>query len=407
MLRARITIPLLGGWPYQHCNGARTTGDKSVCNIQSEQGGFGYNLWAMQADQSERTSRWIAYRRWIQIILLATVAAWWAFWDFDTGAAFISGLTLRLNWLDPTLAKALLFWGLPIGGVALVQLGCHFLDRVLLRRRWTSIDLLRLTLWRTVSPTVAILLLANGFNGFYERRLVGILWLVIAAMVATLGMLRLRSAEGVKLQEVKGGELYKRAFVLAKITKTPLKRVYVVPAGRGHLTNAYGGSHTIAVTDNYGKFLTRAQLDFVIGHELGHARANHGRKKLLITAAVIAGIALVSFVMSPYLFPFRPLFDVLVVFAPILTSCFLSRRFEYAADAAGVELTRDPEAAIHALVNLHRITEAPTHSDKLTELFMTHPALTRRARAIGEKGGISPERTREAIGENEVTRHVR
>jgi hypothetical protein len=39
--------------------------------------------------------------------------------------------------------------------------------------------------------------------------------------------------------------------------------------------------------------------------------------------------------MSPFRFPFRPLFDVLVVFVPILTFYFLSRRFEYAADAAG------------------------------------------------------------------------
>jgi hypothetical protein len=91
---------------------------------------------------------------------------------------------------------------LPIGGVALVQLICYSLDRVFLRRRWTSIDLLRLTLWRTVSPTVAILFLASGFNAFYERRLVGIVWLVIAAIVAMLGMLRLRFAEGMKLQEV-------------------------------------------------------------------------------------------------------------------------------------------------------------------------------------------------------------
>ncbi len=160
------------------------------------------------------------------------------------------------------------------------------------------------------------------------------------------------------------------------------------------------GSHIIAVTDNYGKFLTNSQLDFVIGHELEHARAKHGRKRLLITGALIASIALASFAFSPYLFPFRPLFDIVVVFVPMLTYYFLSRRFEYAADAAGVELTRDPETAILALVNLHRITGAPTHCDKLTELFMTHPSLTRRARAIGEKGRISPDRTREA-------RHVR
>jgi Zn-dependent protease with chaperone function len=354
-----------------------------------------------------RTSKWIAYRRWLHIVQLAAVAAWWALWDLQTVSALIPRLTLRLNWIDPALVKPILFWAIPIGGTAVVQLICYSLDRTFLGQRWTLIDVLRLACWRTASPTIAILFVATGFEAIYERRLAGILWLVIAAIVAMLGMLRLRSAEGMKLQEVKGGELYKRAFVLAKMTKTPLKRVYVVPAGRGHLTNAYGGSHIIAVTDNYGTFLTSAQLDFVIGHELGHAKAKHGRKKLLITAAVIAGFALASFVMSPFLFPFRPLFNVLVVFVPILTFYYLSRRFEYAADGAGVELTRDPETAIHALVNLHRITEAPMDCDKLTELFMTHPALARRARAIGEKGGISPDRTREAIGENEVARHVR
>lgn len=360
----------------------------------------------MHTEESERTTRWIVYRRWIQIILLGTVAAWWAVWDFERGASFISRLTPRLSWLDPIVANALLFWGLPIGGVAVVQLICYSLDRDFLRRRWTPIDLLRLACWRTVSPTVALLVVAAGFDAIYDRRLVGILWLLAAAILAMLGMLRLRSAEGMKLQQVKGGELYKRAFVLAKVTNTPLKRVYVVPAGRGHLTNAYGASQTIAVTDNYGKFLTNAQLDFVIGHELAHAKAKHGRKKLLIMATVFAALAFASLIMSPFLLPFRPLLDLSVMFVPILTFYFVSRHFEYAADAAAVELTRDPETAIHALVNLYRITEAPMHCDKLTELFMTHPALTRRTSAIGEKGGISSDRVREAIGESEVARRV-
>jgi Zn-dependent protease with chaperone function len=357
----------------------------------------------MQAYRLGTASTWIACRRWIQILLLAAVPAWWAFWDFETGSAFISKLTLRLGALDP----AFLFWGLPIVGVALVQLACYYLDKIFLGRRWTLIDLLRLTLWRTVSPTVAILFLASGFSAFYERQLVGIVWLAIAAIVAVLGTLCLRSAEGMKLQEVKGGDLYKRAFFLAKITKTPLKRVYVVPAGRGRLTNAHGASHSIAVTDNYGKFLTSAQLDFVIGHELGHAKGKHGRKKLLITAAAFAVIAIASFALSAFLPPFRPFVDVFVVLVPILASRSLSRHFEYAADAVGVALTRDPESAIHALVNLHRVTESPMHCSKLTEVFMTHPGLTRRANAIGKKGGISAERVREALGERERVRHIR
>jgi Zn-dependent protease with chaperone function len=361
----------------------------------------------MQANESGKTPRWIACRRWIQINALAIVAAWWAFWDSNAGAAFISRLTLRVGWLDPILDRVFLFWGPPIAGIAAIQLICYSFDRVFLARRWTTVDLLRLTVWRTVSPTIALLFLATGFNAIYDRKFMGILWLVIAAVVVIVGTLRLRSAEGMRLQEVKSGELYKRAFALAKLTKTPLKRVYVVPAGRGHLTNAYGASHTIAITDNYGKFLKSAQLDFVIGHELGHAKGKHGRKRLLITAGVVATMALACFSMSTFLFPYRPFLDVLVVFVPVLTFNFLSRRFEYAADAAGVELTRSPVTAIRALVNLHRITGAPVDCDKVTEFFMSHPALTRRAQAIGKRGGISPGQTIEAIGENELTMDVR
>lgn len=139
---------------------------------------------------------------------MGSVAAWWAVWDFEREAAFISRLTLRLSWLDPIVAKALLFWGLPIGGVVVIQLICYSLDRVFLSRRWTPIDLLRLAFWRTVSPTVALLFVATGFDAIYDRRLGGILWLVTAAILAMMGMLRLRSAEGMKLLQVKVGKLY-------------------------------------------------------------------------------------------------------------------------------------------------------------------------------------------------------
>jgi Zn-dependent protease with chaperone function len=311
-------------------------------------------------------------------------------------------LAFGLSGIDSALAKLLLFWGLPIGGVAVVQLICYSLDRTFLGRRWIMIDVLRLAFWRTLCPTVALLFVATGFEAIYDRRLTGILWLVVAAILAIAGTIRLRLAEGLKLQRVKSGELYKRAFVLAKEMQTTLKRVYVVPAGRGHLTNAYGLTESIAVTDNYGKFLSRAQLDFVIGHELGHVKARHGRKKLLIVVIVFACLALVCFSLPPMVTRFRPLLDILVLFIPILTFYFFSRHFEYAADEAGVELTHDPETAIHALASLHRVTQAPTRCDRLTELFMTHPALTRRVRAIGKTGRMPADRISEVIGEMRV-----
>jgi Zn-dependent protease with chaperone function len=351
----------------------------------------------MQTSEPKQASRWITYRRWIRIILLAAIAAWWAGSDSDRGAGFIAKLPLHLSWLGPISANAVLFWGVPIAGAGVIHLGCYWFDKLCLGRRWTLADLIRLAFWQTLSPTIALLLVAAGFDAIYERRLTGLLWLVAAAILALVGMVGLRSAEGMKLQPVKGGDLYKRAFALATVTKTPLARVCVVPAGRGQLTNAYGSWRTIAVTDNYGKFLTMAELEFVIGHELAHVRSRHGPKKMLMLAITFSGMALTSFILAPFLSSSRPIVDVAVVFIPTLTFYFLSRHFEYAADAAGVALTRDPETAVRALVNLHRITEAPTHYDKLSELFMTHPALVRRAQAIREKGQIPQHRVAEPI----------
>jgi hypothetical protein len=163
----------------------------------------------------DRAATWITSRRWIQIILLGMVAAWWALWDLRR-ESIVSRLALHLRWIDTAFLKVALFWAIPIGIVVVVQLICYSLDRAFIGRRWTASDLLRLVLWRSVSPTVALLLVAVGFDAIYDRRLVGVLWLVAAAIAAIVGTVRLRSAEGMKLQPVKSGELYKRAFVMAK-----------------------------------------------------------------------------------------------------------------------------------------------------------------------------------------------
>ena len=231
------------------------------------------------ADEPSTTSRWIAFRRGLHVATLGAIAAWWSLWDLQRHSVLIAKLAVRFAWSDSALLERLLFFALPIGIVFVLQLVCYSLDRTLMGRRWTATDLLRLALWRTVSPTLAMLLVATGYDAMYGRRLAAIFWLIFAAILAMVGTFRLRVAEGIKLQRVKSGELYKRAFVMAKDMRTTLKRVYVVPAGRGHLTNAYGLSESIAVTDNYGKFLDRAELDFVIGHELGHVKGKRGPEK--------------------------------------------------------------------------------------------------------------------------------
>lgn len=323
------------------------------------------------SDEAAGSSKWIAFRRALHVAILGATAAWWGLWGIQTYSVF-------------------LFFAVPVGAVFVLLAVCYSLDRTFMGRRWSAMDVLRLALWRTVSPTVALLLVATGFDAMYGRRLAGIFWLIFAAILAKFGTFRLRVAEGIKLHRVKSGEVYKRAFAMAKDMRTPLKRVHVVPAGRGHLTNAYGLSESIAVTDNYGKFLDRAELDFVIGHELSHVKGKHGRKKLVVMTAVFATLAAVCFFFPPALIRFRPFLNFFPLVVPTLTFCFFSRRFEYAADKSSVEFTHDSKAAIRALDNLYHFTQAPTRCSSFTELFMTHPSLEHRAaaiRRIGQKPG--------------------
>jgi Zn-dependent protease with chaperone function len=325
-------------------------------------------------------------------------------WDFQAQRTLFTALAPRLGSIDLAVAKLFALWLPPLVTIAIVNLISYEHDRVILKCRWTTIDLLRLTWWSTVSPFVALLFVVSAFEAIYDKERWGVLWFVPAALTGFVGAALLRVAQGMKLRRVKSGELYKRAFVLAKGMATPLERVYVVPAGRGHLTNAYGLSRSIAVTDNYGKFLKGPQLDFVIGHELAHVKGRHGRKNLLITGAVYAGAVVVCFSLPTAFLPYRPMLDVFVLLSPILTYYFFSRRFEYEADATSVGFTHDSEAAIRALSNLHRLTQVPINCDWLSELFLTHPAFTRRALAIAELSRMPAERTSEIIQEARLWR---
>jgi Zn-dependent protease with chaperone function len=275
-------------------------------------------------------------------------------------------------------------------------------DAYVFGRQWTNWDLFRLALWRTASSTLALLMVAVAMEELYARSFAGFGWLLGAGVVALIGKLRLRTAEGFIPRPVKSGELYKRALVLSKRMNVPLSRVCVVPFGRGHLTNAYGGRSQIAITDDYGHWLHGSQLDFVIGHELAHAKQNDALKTLATMAVIYATLAAATLLMS-YL-PLKAQFvhAFLTILLPLPMFYALSRHHEYVADRLSVEATGEPEMAIRALAGLYRHADVPAERSPFAELFSTHPALWRRINAIARLGGVSPEflvRTRESFTE--------
>jgi Zn-dependent protease with chaperone function len=235
-------------------------------------------------------------------------------------------------------------------------------------------------------------MVAAGFHAIVDGIWGGSFWLIGAGIAAVVGPIQLQSAQGIKLRRVKSGTLYNRAFRLARKVGVNLDRVYVVPPGRGHLTNAFGLWRGIALTDNFGEYLSGPQLDFVIGHELGHVKGKHTRKKFSVILLVVVVLVLLSSSLSHMASAFRPVFMLIVLLMPLLAVYCLSRYFEYSCDREAIGFTNDPESGLHALVNLYRITGSPVKCGRIVELFMTHPSLTNRLEAIARAGQIPVSR---------------
>jgi len=248
--------------------------------------------------------------------------------------------------------------------------------------------MVRRTWWRLVSFVVPLQMVAAGFTAIFEGKISGTAWLLSAGVVSRIGTGFLRRAEGVKLNRLKSGELRNRAFKMAGQMGVTLQRVYMVPAGKGHLANAYGMSHAIGLTDSLGKYLTKAQMDYVIGHELAHVKLKHNRKHLFMVLGIFSTMTVLLFRFSRYALPLHALAQIAVIFVPLAVIYYFSREWEYSADRVAVEFTGAPEVAIRGLVNLHKVHEVPMQTAKFSEFFMTHPSLARRVAAIARIGQI-------------------
>jgi Zn-dependent protease with chaperone function len=178
-----------------------------------------------------------------------------------------------------------------------------------------------------------------------------------------------------------------------------VKTVCMVPAGKGHMTNAFGASNMIALTDALPKYLNERQVDSIIAHELIHVKHKHARMGSLIIAASYLALLLLMFKIPNRVIRFRPLLDVTVIYFPLIGFYYSSRRAEFEADREAVLYTGDPETAIRALANLYRSSSVPVTCSKLSELFQTHPSLIRRVLAIARVGELSSDRTAKGLKE--------
>lgn len=348
---------------------------------------------ALLQPEDRRKSAWVKFRQATRFLMATSVATWWAAWDLFSLGALLAARFPRLSIeLGADLAQDLLFCVPPLTAIGIALALAYSGDASFLRLKWTVADFFKLVFWRLMNFSLPLLMVALGFADLCKGKLLGSLWICLAGIVALVGTACLRQAEGMRMHQVKASETRNRALAMARRMGVELRRVYVVPAGRGHLTNAFGGGASIGLTDNLGKYFNKAQTDFVIAHELAHVQKKHGPRQFQLTIAIFTAAMVGLFALHARLASIRPLVDVLIILVPLMVSYLFSRSCEYEADRIAVEVTGDPDSGIRAITRLYRVSDAPVRTGRLTELFQTHPALFRRVEAIGQVASLPADR---------------
>lgn len=186
--------------------------------------------------------------------------------------------------------------------------------------------------------------------------------------------------------------------------------------------------YAVTVTRGLLNTLNRDELEGVLAHELTHIR--NGDVRLMVIAMVIAGV--ISFIAeliyrwaaygprvryadddgrtsrraSPATTALFLAGAIIIVawLASSLLRFALSRSREYLADAGAVELTKNPDAMISALMKISGRAEIPgvpsgvmemcieNQRSGFTDLFATHPAIEDRIAAlVTHAGGRVPD----------------
>lgn len=202
----------------------------------------------------------------------------------------------------------------------------------------------------------------------------------------------------------------------------PLPKIYVIDDSvpNAFATGRDAAHAAVAVTTGLLTLLNKTELEGVIAHELSHI----GNRDMLVSTVVVVLVGFVAILSDIFLrsrlYNFRGssrdnraggvlliLALVAAILAPIaaaLLQLAISRKREFLADASGALLTRYPDGLASALrkigeasAPLRRASRAMAHlyianpfggQGGLTRLFMTHPPIGDRIKALIGAGTI-------------------
>lgn len=231
-----------------------------------------------------------------------------------------------------------------------------------------------------------------------------LIWTAIAWF--TGDQIILNSADAHEISRSTHPEIFVLVENLTIATGLPLPRIYIID---DNSLNAFATGRdpehsSLALTKGIINKLNRAELEGVIGHELGHI-ANHDIRLTMLVATSIGAISLMGQILMRMgrgrrngKGNFLPIIGLALVvygaiFAPLIMYA-LSRRREFQADATSAYMTRNPLALASALEKISSDSRVEVLDGKdaiaaaciafpgdklsLSSLFSTHPPIKDR-----------------------------
>lgn len=299
---------------------------------------------------------------------------------------------------------------------ALLLLGFPFL---LLMMLWSTFYITAMTIPETASASLAWQAGMNGVLDYGAYVVLGTgLWFTVALFMHQHMINWASNARSVTRRELP--QIYNMLENLCIARGLPMPRFQIIDSGA---LNAFASGlsdehYTITLTRGLVDALEPDELEAVIAHELTHIINRDAR--LLVISVIFVGMisffAEMAFRSLRYGHPIRLHSKsnrkdgrVLIVAAIVLMIGYvfalgirftLSRKREYLADAGAVELTKNPQAMMRALMRIAGHAEMPRLPDEVKQMcienptpflgmFATHPPIEKRIKVIAEMSGVA------------------
>ncbi len=244
------------------------------------------------------------------------------------------------------------------------------------------------------------------------------LWVFVGYRINVWMIGKLTGAQGLSRSEAPRLHAMLETLCISRGMRTPRLMIVEDPALNAFASGVNEDQYTVTVTRGLLDHLDEREIEAVLAHELTHIR--NGDVRLMIVAVVIAGV--ISFVSEIMFRGFRfsgssrssssgdnkgagalILVGILILaVAGLLAAVIrfsLSRSREYLADAGAVELTKNPDAMISALLKISGradLTGVPSgvmdmcfenDPDDMSDMFSTHPSISKRVQALVNTAG--------------------